>query len=95
LTTSSNPAYRPAFNQRVRLLRVARDPGDPAQPMPSPQAAVGDVVRVIRTITPPTGFHGGEPGCLWIKHWDGANSMEHMAKYGKLCGTAGEWELIE
>jgi hypothetical protein len=95
MTTTSNPAYRPQFNQRVRLLRVARLPGDPDQPTPSPQAAVGDVVTVIRTRTPPDRFHAGDAGCLWINHWGGENCMEHMEKYGRLCGTAGEWELVE
>jgi hypothetical protein len=91
MTTTSNPAYRPQYNQRVRLLRVARDPGEPNYEMPSPQAVVGDVVTAIRTLTPPTGFHAVDAGCLWINHWGGANCMEHMEKYGKLCGTAGEW----
>jgi hypothetical protein len=85
------PDHRPTFDQRVRLIRLATARPD----APTPQAAVGDIVRVIRTRTPPGYWYGGEEGCLWIEHWGGENWREHMATYGHLRGTAGIWELVE
>lgn len=77
-------AWRPAYRERAKLIKVATG-------FPDPQAAVGDVVEVVRTITPPTGYYNDEPGCIWIAHWDGSNMQTGVA----LRGTAGVWEKVE
>lgn len=61
------------------------------------QAAYGDVVEVIRTVTPPTGFHNDEEGCLWLEHRGGSSAVPgdpDRRHERRNVGTVGVWEHV-
>src|SRR3954469_4540511 len=75
--------WRPNRLDKARLVQAASS--GPCQ------AIVGDVVIVSKLLTSPGTFHKNEPGCLWIRHWDGSSSNPGEP----LIGTAGIWELVQ
>lgn len=81
---STLDGWRPQCGEWARLVELLSDARD--------QAAVGDVVEVLQTVTPPTGFADGVRGKLWLHHRGGSNLAGTQERYGHLTGTIGVWE---